>query len=268
MPDVARPVVLITGASSGIGEALALEYSARGADLALLARRADRLASVAERVKQTGARAITITCDVTDHERLASAFEQTLNAFGRIDTAIANSGLAITGRVQKLTLEQYRRQFEVNVFALVDTAQLAIEPLKATRGRLVLLSSVAGYVAAPGMSPYSMSKFAVRAFGDSLRGELRQYGISVTTICPGFVESEIRKVGRDGVYRADAHDPVPPWLIVPVRPAVKHMVRAIERRRPEVVVTGHGKLFVFLERHMPGLSRALARGFTTQVRDP
>ncbi len=268
MSDAAASVVLITGASAGIGEALALEYAARGADLVLLARRADRLASVAERVRTTGRRVLAITCDVRNDNQLRDAFQQAIRAFGRIDTVIANAGVAGTGSFEKLSLDDYRRQFEINVFALVRTSQLALEPLKATRGRLALLSSVAGYVAAPGMSPYAMSKFAVRAFGESIRAEVSPYGISVTTICPGFIESEIRKVGRDGVYRPDARDPVPPWLIAPLGPAVKQMVRAIEKRRPEVVITGHGRLLVFLERHMPRLTRVLARRLTKQFRNP
>lgn len=261
------PVVLITGASAGIGEALALEYCARGADLVLVARRAERLASVADRVKSAGRRALAIACDVRDEPQLRAAFEQAGNTFGRIDTVIANAGLATTGRFERLTLDDYRRQFEINVFALIRTAQLALEPLKATRGRLALLSSVAGYVASPGMSPYAMSKFAVRAFGDSIREELRPYGVSVTTICPGFIESEIRKIDREGVYRAEARDPVPEWLIVPLRRAVPPIVRAIENRRAELVVTGHGKALVFLVRHVPRLMRSVTRRFSRQIRN-
>jgi short-subunit dehydrogenase len=268
MRETAAPVVLITGASAGIGEALAFEYSARGADLVLLARRTERLASVADRLTQAGRRVLAITCDVRNEEQLRGAFEHALRTFGRIDTVIANAGLALTGRFEKLTVDDYRRQFEINVFALLGTARLAIDPLKAARGRLALVSSVAGYVAAPGTSPYAMSKFAVRALGDSIRAELRPYGISVTTLCPGFIESEIRKVGRDGVYRPDARDPVPEWLVVPVRPAAKQMVRAIESRRAEVVITGHGKAFVFLARHMPRVTRVLARALTRELRNP
>lgn len=260
------PVVLITGASSGIGEALALEYAARGYSLALLARRADRLQAVAAAAAARGARAVVRTCDVTDTAGLHAAVEQAERELGAIDIVYANAGFGVAGRFETLTLDDYRRQFDTNVFGVIRTIQATLAPLRRSRGRLVIIGSVAGHLAAPGMSPYAMSKFAVRALAESLRAELRPSGISVTLISPGFVNSEIRRVGRDGVFRPDNPELVPAWLRVRTDVAARHIVRAVDRRAAEAVITGHGKLFVFFARHTPRLVRLLTAALAPKVR--
>ena len=258
--------VLVTGASSGIGEAIALEYARRGCDLVLLARRADRLASLGARIETMGRKALTVPCDVTVDGAVESAVERAERELGRLDVAIANAGFGVTGRVEKLPLSDYRRQFETNVFGVLRTVRASIPALKRTGGRLALMGSVSGYLAAPGMSPYAMSKFAVRALAESLREELRADGVSVTLISPGFVDSEIRRVDRQGVYRPDAPEPVPAWLRMATAPAARQIVRAIERRRGEIVVTAHGKAMVLLVRHAPWAIRGLTRLLTPRIR--
>lgn len=259
-------VVLITGASSGIGEALAYAYARRGADLVLLARRADRLAAVAANAAALGRRTLTCCCDVTEDDAVRSAVGAAEGEFGRLDTVIANAGFGVSGRFEDLTLGDYRRQFETNVFGVVRTLHASLDALKRSRGRLAVLGSVASYVAAPGMSPYAMSKFAVRALAEAIREELRPHGVSVTLIAPGFVDSEIRRLDRDGVFREAKPEPVPAWLRVRTDVAARQMIRAIERRRAEVVITGHGKLMVQLARHAPWTMRALTRMLTPKVR--
>jgi NAD(P)-dependent dehydrogenase (short-subunit alcohol dehydrogenase family) len=260
------PVVLITGASSGIGEALALEYARRGHDVALLARREERLASVAAQVERSGRRALPIRCDVTDDASVRDAVAHAATTLGALDIVIANAGFGVSGRFDRLTIDDYRRQFETNVFGVLRTIQAALGPLERSGGRLAIMGSVAGYVAAAGMSPYAMSKFAVRALAESLSEEVRSLGISVTLISPGFVDSEIRRIDRTGVLRDDAPDPVPAWLRVPTRTAARNIVRAIERRRPEAVITTHGKAMVQLARHAPWTMRLLTRMLAPKVR--
>lgn len=260
------PVVLITGASSGIGEALALEYARRGHDVALLARREDRLKAVATRVEGAGGRALPIRCDVRDATSVKEAVERAASELGGLDTVVANAGFGVSARFDRLTLDDYRRQFETNVFGVLRTIQASLPFLARSRGRLAIMGSVAGYVAAAGMSPYAMSKFAVRALADSLREEVRPAGVSVTLISPGFVDSEIRRIDRAGVFREDAPEPVPAWLRVPTPRAARTIARAIDRRRPEAVITAHGKAMVLLARHAPGTIRLLTRILAPKVR--
>jgi short-subunit dehydrogenase len=245
--------VLITGASSGIGAALAREFARQGADLALLARRQDRLTTLAAEIQRQGRRALTVPGDVTTGGDVERAVAAARSAFGRLDVVVANAGFGVVGPVRSLSLDDYRRQFETNVFGVLRTVHASLDALTAARGRLVILGSVAGYIATPGSSPYSMSKFAVRALAEALGPELAAAGVTVTLVSPGFVESEIRRVDNAGVLNPAAPEPVPAWLVMPAERAARQIVRAIARRRREVVVTGHGKLAVFVQRHVPWL---------------
>jgi short-subunit dehydrogenase len=254
-----RQVAFVTGASSGIGAALARELAHQGADVALVARRADRLDALAVEIQTRGRRAVALACDVTRDGDLEAAVAETRARLGPIDILVANAGFGVLGRLDRLTLSDYRRQLETNVFGVLRTIYAALEDLKRTRGRLVLIGSVNAYLALAGSSPYSMSKFALRALADSLRHELAREGVSVTLVNPGFVESEIHQVDNRGVRRPDARSPVPPWLRMPAPRAARQIVRAVRRRRAEVGVTRHGKLAIFLQRHAPSLLSAAVR---------
>jgi short-subunit dehydrogenase len=262
----AGQVVLITGASSGIGAALAREYAHRGADLVLLARRVDRLTTLAGELQRGGRQALALTADVTVDGDLERAVAQAHTKFGRLDVVIANAGFGVVGPIERLTLDDYRRQFETNIFGVLRTVHATLAALKATRGRLVILGSVAGYVATPGSSPYSMSKFAVRALAEALGHELHAAGVTVTLVSPGYVDSEIRRVDNAGRFQETSPEPVPAWLLVPTVTAARQIVRAVERRRREVVITGHGKLAVFMQRHAPWLVARALRAFGVRSR--
>ncbi len=251
-------VAFITGASSGIGQALARELARCGADIALAARRTDRLRALAAEIAGTGRRALPLACDVTRDGDLERAVADTRQALGRIDVAVANAGFGVVGRLDALTLADYRRQFETNVFGVLRTIYAALDELERTRGRLVLIGSVAGYVAVPGGSAYSMSKFAVRALAETIEPELAGRGISVTLVSPGFVESEIHQVDNEGRHHPETAHRVP-WLVMPVDRAARRIVRAVARRRREIVLPGHARASIALRRFLPGLLRAIIR---------
>ena len=253
-------VVLITGASSGIGEELAVQLARAGARLALAARRGDRLAQVRERISAVGgAEPLIVVCDVTLDGDPPRAVAETLAHWNRLDIVIANAGFGVVGPFAKLSLEDYRRQFETNVFGVLRTLQAALPAVLASQGQLVIIGSVAGWTASPGASPYAMSKFAVRALANSITPELALVGVRVTLLSPGFVESDIRRVDNQGRLHAEAAEPIPRWLVVGRDRAVAQMLRAIARGQREMVITGHGKLFVVLERFFPWVLRAAAR---------
>jgi short-subunit dehydrogenase len=262
-------VVLVTGASSGIGAALAREFARQGADLVLAARRLSRLADLAGELRTTGRRALAVSCDVTEDGAVEEAVRQGLDTFGRLDVAVANAGFGVVGPFERLALEDYRRQFETNVFGVLRTASAALPALRRSRGTLVIIGSVSGHVPTPGASAYAMSKAAVHALAGSLRAEALTDGVGVVLVSPGFVESEIRRVDNRGVHHPDARDTVPPWLVVPADRAARVIVRAVAHRRREVIVTGHGKVVVWLARHLPSvLAFALERGGYRSRREP
>ena len=253
-------VILITGASSGIGEELAEQLAQHGAVLTLAARRADALARVGDRIAAaTGSRPLIIECDVTRDGDVERAVAETVRERGRLDIAFANAGFGVAGLFAKLSLEDYRRQFETNVFGVLRTLYAALPEVKKTRGGLVITGSIAGWVATPGTSAYAMSKFAVRALANSITPELAQVGVAVTLLSPGFVESNIRRVDNRGRLHPEAPEPLPGWLVMSRRKAARQILRAVARRRREAIITGHGRILVAMERYAPWLMRAVGR---------
>jgi len=251
-------VVWITGAGSGIGRALALEFARQGADLALSGRRLDRLDEVRVEIEALGRRAVSVPVDVSEDGACVAAVEEICRTLGRLDVAVANAGFAATGPFEKVALADWRRQFDINVIGAVATAQAALPELRRQKGRLVFVASVMGMIALPGQTPYAASKFALRAIGLGLSQELHGSGVSCTTIHPGFVESEIAKVDNRGAFRAERRDQRPPKLIWSADKAARVMVAAIAGRRREFTFTGHGKATAFFGRHFPGLIHFVA----------
>ncbi|MFM2248761.1 MAG: hypothetical protein RL071_4836 [Pseudomonadota bacterium] len=252
-------VALVTGAGSGIGEACALELARRGADLALLGRRADRLEAVAAAVRATGRRALSLPCDVTDHAALGAAVQAAVDGLGGLDLALANAGAGVNGRLEVTPVEQWRRQFELNVLGVVSTAQHCLPHLRARQGRLGLVGSVMGFLSLAGSGPYASSKAAVRSIGATLRLELAGSGVSCTTIHPGFVESEIAKVDNDGQLHPDRVDRRPSKVMWTADRAARVMVDALYDRKGDFVFTGHGKAAAFVAQHAPDLVELVLR---------
>ncbi|MBI2204939.1 MAG: SDR family NAD(P)-dependent oxidoreductase [Candidatus Rokubacteria bacterium] len=259
-------IVFITGASSGIGAELAREFAREGAAVALAARRVDRLHAVAADVAKLGRRATALACDVTRDGDLERAVAETRVALGPIDVAVANAGFGVVGPVARLTLDDFRRQFETNVFGVLRTVYATLPDLERTRGTLVLIGSVSGHIGVPGTAPYAMSKFAVRGLAQSLRHELGPSGVAVVLVSPGYVVSEIHQVDNTGVYHAETAAVVPDWLRMPTAKAARQIVRATAARRQETVITGHGKAVVLFQRHVPWLVSAVIRRFGVRGR--
>jgi NADP-dependent 3-hydroxy acid dehydrogenase YdfG len=243
-------VVFVTGASAGIGEAVAREAAAQGAKVVLAARRYDRVEAIASELGSSVA--LGVACDVTRDADLEKAIERA-HAFGPLDAMIANAGFGVGGKVERLTLGDYRRQFETNVFGVIRSVQAALPDLKQTRGRIGIVGSTNGYVSLPGWSAYCMSKHAVRSLADSLRLELAPDGVSVTHLAPGFIESEFRRVNNRSELDGAATDPIPSWLVMPAPAAAKKILSAMLARSPERVITGHAKIAVSAARHAPAL---------------
>ncbi len=240
--------VLITGASSGIGRALAIEFANQGANLCLVARRLDRLQALAKELPSTRPE-IQIECvvaDVTQGELLSKGVCEAFQKLGTLDVVVANAGFGVSGTVQSLSVDDFRRQLETNLFGVIHTFKCTSEALIKNKGVFAVVGSVNGYVALPGNSAYAMSKFAIRALCQSLYHEMRPLGVAVTHIAPGFIETEIRQIDNFGVHHPLARDPVPAWLVLKTDKAARQIVRGVMARKREVVVTSHGKLIRFL----------------------
>jgi NADP-dependent 3-hydroxy acid dehydrogenase YdfG len=248
-------VVFVTGASAGIGEALAREAVAAGARVVLTARRVDRLEALA---RELGSGALAVRCDVTVDGDLERAIDAA-HGFGPVDVLLANAGFGVGGPLERLTVADYQRQFDTNVLGVLRSIYAALADLRQTRGSIGIVGSANGYISLPGWSAYCMSKHAVRSLAESLGPELSSQGIRVTHLAPGFVATEFRRVDRGGALRMERQDPIPGWLQMPADRAARKMLRAVARGRRERVVTGHAQLGVLLSRHVPGLVATGAR---------
>jgi len=215
--------IVITGGSSGIGEALALFYARPGVDLALTGRDPERLAGVAARCSAAGARVRTGLVDVADRDAMAE-WLAAVDAAAPVDLCIANAGLSAgTGRGGE-DEAQARRIFQVNVDGVLNTLHPLIPAMRARRrGQLAIVSSLAGFRGFPGAPAYCASKAAVRVYGEALRGELWADGVGVSVVCPGFVESRITAVNRFPM----------PFLMTADR-AARIIAKGLERGRPRI----------------------------------
>ena len=254
--------VFITGASAGIGAELARAFARRGARVAATARRKDRLDALAREIETSGGRAIALAGDVTDRTSLDLAVQATAQAFGGIDVAVANAGFGVSGQFTALTTEDYRRQFDTNVFGVIDTIYAVLPHLRESRGRLGIVSSIMGRIGAPTSSAYCSSKFALCGLAESLYYEFGEQGVSVACIEPGVVASDFRITDNRAVVNEADTDPAPTWLIVPTERAAHDIIRALGKRKFEAVITGHGKVLTFLTRHFPRTCRWAGRHAT------
>jgi NAD(P)-dependent dehydrogenase (short-subunit alcohol dehydrogenase family) len=255
----ADKVVWITGGSSGIGRSTALAFAREGADVAVSARRVDRLAEVVAEIEGLGRRGVAVACDVVDEAQVARAVAEVRERMGRLDVALANAGFSVAGPVEKLSADEWRRQLDVNVVGAAMTAKHALPALRETQGRIGFVGSAAAFIYAPKLAAYNASKAAVRALGQTLSIELHGSGVSCTTVHPGFVESEIAQVDNEGVHDPSRADKRPRRLMWPADKAARVIVEAIHRRRRELVFTGHGKLGAFIGQHLPGVAHRMMR---------
>ncbi len=190
--------VIITGASSGIGEAIARRLAREGATVVITARREERLETLKQEIESNGGRAIALAGDINSDKFRQDLVAETVRATGRLDGLINNAGYGQRGPVEIVPLETIRQNFETNFFAVVALSQLVIPLMREQRsGRLVNISSVAGKISRPLTSIYSATKFALEAISDGLRLELAPFGIKVVIIEPGFITSEFLGVSTD-----------------------------------------------------------------------
>jgi NADP-dependent 3-hydroxy acid dehydrogenase YdfG len=216
--DWSQKVVFITGASSGIGRALAIELGRRGAALGLLARRADTLKEIVSEIESAGGRAMALPADVKDAEAVRAAADKAREKFGRVDVMVANAGIVPTTHAKDLRSSDVADVMSVNVVGAVNSVTAVLpEMIEQGSGQLVAISSLAAYRGLPKSGAYCASKAALSAFFESLRIDLRGTGVSVTTIHPGFIKTPVTE-GRTAKM---------PFLME-LDDAVRKIIRAIE----------------------------------------
>ena len=205
-------VAVITGASSGIGEATAEALAAEGAAVVVAARREDRLKDLVDRIEGDGGRVLPVACDVTDEEQAHALIQRAKDELGSVDILVNNAGVMQLSKIEKGLSDEWRTMFDVNVMGLLYVTDAAVQAMKEQgSGYVVNISSVAGRKTRPGVGVYSGTKFAVNAISEALRQELIEDNVRVTMIEPGAVETELpnhitdeeAKEGIDALYQLD-----------------------------------------------------------------
>jgi len=259
-------VALITGASSGIGAALAREFARQGAHTVLLARRVDRLEALAKELSSEEKRSLALACDVTRNGEVERAVDRVRTEFGRLDVAVANAGFSVAGRLMALELDDYRRQIETNVFGVLRTLRATIPALQETHGRIVLIGSMFGMMSIPGATPYCMSKFALAGLADGLSMELAASGVSVTHVMAGVIDTELYQVDNQGVLQEGPPRRPPPKLLkISPEQAARQIAAAAYYRKRSYLLPVHAKLAVWAQRHFPGLFYWAVRNATRKA---
>ncbi len=248
-------VVIVTGASAGIGRALALQLAGQGAKVAIAARRADRLEQVAAECRALGGEALVVPTDVSDEAQCKMLVEKTVAAFGQLDMLINNAGLAVIALLEDFpNLDLFRHTMDVNFYGAVYCTYYALPHLKQSRGRIVAISSLGGKAALPYNTPYIASKYAMHGFYDALRMELMQHGVSVTVICPSWVVTEFHEaqMDKDGVPKGPRGRAIYSEKTMTAERCAAITLRAASGRRREVLMSP-GALAVWLKVLAPGL---------------
>jgi len=245
-------VVVITGASSGIGRALAIEFASKGARLALGARRTELLEEL--RSELMGTELLLVKTDVSQEDDCRNLIEETIQHYGKMDVLINNAGISMRAIFEEVDLKVIRQLMDVNFYGTVYCSKYALPHLLKSQGSLVGVISIAGYVGLPGRTGYSASKFAIRGFLDTVRIENLKKGLHVLVAAPGFTASEVRKSALTNDGSEQGESPRNESKMMTAEECARQIVRAVEKRKRELILTfTEGKLTVFLGKFFPAL---------------
>ena len=261
-------IVVITGASSGIGKALATVFAQRGANLVLGARQYVTLCEIAEDLqKKYNIKALAVACDVAVEEDCEALIKQAINTFGRIDVLINNAGISMRALFKDADIQVLKTLMDVNFWGTVYCTKYAMPELLKTQGTVVGVSSIAGYKGLPGRTGYSASKFAMNGFLDALRVENLKTGVHVLTACPGFTASNIRNtaLNKNGVQQGEStlHEE----KMMTAEEVAEIIVKGVENNERTLIMTRQGKLTVLLSKLIPGVLDKLVYNVFTKEKD-
>ncbi|MBC3786671.1 SDR family oxidoreductase [Spirosoma utsteinense] len=253
-------VIWITGASSGIGEAIALALASQGARLVLSARRADELQRVADLTGLPASDVLVLPLDMTDTTGLAAHVETVRQRFGRIDYIFQNAGITQRSQVADTDLSVYRQLMDVNFFGVVALTK-AVLPLMLAQGsgHIVVTSSVAGKIGTKQRSGYCASKHALHGFFDALRAETHEAGLRVTIVCPGYIRTPIslHALGAGGQVHGKMDENQARGMAPDA--FARQLLRAVSKQKEEVYIGGPETYGIYLKRFLPGLLSRILR---------
>lgn len=253
--DFKNKVVIITGASSGIGKSCAEEFAKRGANLVLGARQFVTLCEItADLEKKYGIKALAVQVDVSIEEECEHLIKQAVLTFGGVDIMVNNAGISMRALFNDADLSVLKKVMDVNFWGTVYCTKYALPEILKTKGSIIGVSSIAGYRGLPGRTGYSASKFAMNGFMESLRTELLRTGVHVMLACPGFTTSNIRVVSlaKDGSSQGESS--MDEAKMMSSEEVAVNIVNGVAARKRTLLMTGQGKLVVWLNKLFPAFA--------------
>jgi dehydrogenase/reductase SDR family protein 7B len=244
-------VVIITGASSGIGKALGEEFGNRGAKVVIAARDIVKLNLFAKELEKKNYNILAIQADISIEDDCKKLITETIKKYGSIDILVNNAGISMRALFEDVDLKVIKQLMDTNFWGTVYCTKFALPYLLESKGSVVGVSSIAGYKGLPGRTGYSASKFAMQGFLETLRIENLKKGLHVLIACPGFTASNIRNtaLAKDGSMQGES--PLDEGKLMTSETVAKYIIDAIEKRKHRIVLTTQGKLIVLLNKFFP-----------------
>jgi len=267
--DMKDKVIIVTGASSGIGEATAREFGRQGAKIVLAARRMDRLETLAQEIlsMNSGAETLTVQADITNLEDIQKLIDQTISNFGRVDVLVNNAGFGRLSWLENLDpVKDIQSQFDVNVLGLIQTTRQVLPIMMEQRsGHIINMCSMAGLIGTPTYTIYSATKHAVHGFSESLRREVKPWGIDVSMIYPGGVKTEFQS--HAGIKRKTGAT-TPKALALSAEDVGRAVVQLTRHPRAMLIIPWGWTLSVWMNRNLNWLvDRTTIKRFTIPERE-
>lgn len=260
-------VVIITGASSGIGLACAREFAHRGALVSVCARSADKLEEIKSEFDAAGHKLLVTEADVSREEDCKRLIDNTVREFGKIDILINNAGMSMRALFVDLHLDVMRKLMDINFWGTVYCTKYALPYILEQKGSVVGVSSIAGFIGLPGRAGYSASKYAMHGFLNTLRVENLRKGLHVLIVAPGFTASNIRKTALTADGSAQGETPRNENKMMSAEEVALRIIKAIQKRKRTLILTFvEGKLTVFLSKWLPALVDKLS--YNVMAREP
>ena len=260
-------VIIITGASSGIGLASARLFGSFGAKVVMAARHLDRLEAEVPTVGRDAGNVLCVKTDVSVEDDCRQLIEKTVEKFGRIDILVNNAGISMRAMFKDLDLSVIRSLMDVNFWGTVYCTKFALPYLLQSRGSVVGVISIAGYSALPARTGYSSSKYAIRGFLDTIRIEHLKDGLNVLVFAPGYTASNVRNAALTADGSAQGETPLDEGKLMSAEECAEHLAKALAKRKSEVILTGLGKVTVLAHRLFPRLTDKLTYSFIAKEKD-
>ena len=260
-------VIIITGASSGIGKALAFAFGQEGANIVITGRKKEALFEVSDELTKQGINNLPIVSDVSIEADNIDVVNKTIEKYGKIDVLVNNAGISMRSMFADCDLDVIKKVMDINFYGTVYATKYALPHIKATKGSIVGVSSIAGYRGLPVRTGYSASKFAINGFLEALRTELLHTGVHVLTACPGFTQSNIRvaSLGSDGNSKGESMRDE--GNMMSSEEVANHILKAVKNRDRDMVLTLQGKAIIFINKWLPKIADKLTFNALAKEKD-